>query len=199
MKLERGCYLAGIVFEILDATNMIAFSSSLTPTLNTLRSRSTFPALSHRITPCAAATKRVGAAAPSTVAGKPLSASDQALYKKTFVDEDATSALNIDSSFPFSASLLVDMARLLLLRNLGVEDASLLDDSFTFVAPVVGPLGKDEFLKAFASFDLGAAFPDSQAGIHHLRVDPFLPSRVFYSAQFIGKVRQPPVNWAMGL
>jgi hypothetical protein len=48
-----------------------------------------------------------------------------------------------------------------------------------FCAPVIGPLGKDEFLAAFSSFKLQEGFPDASANFHYFRVDPFQPNRVW--------------------
>lgn len=134
------------------------------------------------------AAPHIGATPPATVAGQPLSAADKKEYSMMFIDTEKTAAANAESSFPFSPEELVDMTKLILLRNVGTEDPELLDESFVFVGPVVGPLSKNEFLKAFKSFDLKEAFPDARAGIHHMRVDPFMPNRVFFTAKFLGKV-----------
>jgi hypothetical protein len=142
----------------------------------------------YRTTPRAAAV-HVAAAVPDAVAGRPLSEADKASYARTFVDEEATAAANGAAEFPFSEAELIEMAKLVLLRNIGSNEPELLDESFEFVGPVVGPLRKEEFLKAFGSFDLTAAFPDARNGIHHMRVDPFMPNRVFFTAHFLGKVR----------
>ena len=45
--------------------------------------------------------------------------------------------------------------------------------SFQFVAPVVGPLSKDEFITAFSGFKLEEGFPDSKNNFYFFRVDPF--------------------------
>ncbi|CAM9439831.1 unnamed protein product, partial [Heterosigma akashiwo] len=62
----------------------------------------------------------------------------------------------------------------------------LLDDSFKFVAPVVGPLNKEKFVKAFGSFNLRQAFPDLEDGCHDFRVDPTDPTRIWYTSKATG-------------
>jgi hypothetical protein len=44
-----------------------------------------------------------------------------------------------------------------------VQDPSLLAEDFQFLAPIVGPLSKAKFLKAFESFNLKKAFPGTAA------------------------------------
>jgi hypothetical protein len=48
-----------------------------------------------------------------------------------------------------------------------------LASSFEFVAPVVGPLSKDELHTALEGFDLMAGFPDGNMQYYFFRVDPF--------------------------
>ena len=54
-----------------------------------------------------------------------------------------------------------------------------LASDFQFVAPVVGPLPKEKFLEAFASFKIEEAFPDAKFNYYAFRVDPFEPNRVW--------------------
>ena len=58
------------------------------------------------------------------------------------------------STFPIPPADLIAKCKLILAKNNGAEDASLLADSFKFVAPVVGPLDKNRFLAAFQSFKI---------------------------------------------
>jgi len=62
-------------------------------------------------------------------------------------------------------------------------DEELLSPNFKFVGPVVGPLGKGEFLAAIGSVDIKTAFPDFEAQFHNFAVDPFEGNRVFYMAR----------------
>ena len=48
---------------------------------------------------------------------------------------------------------------------------SALDESFEFVAPLVGPLDKNAIIAATAGLDLGAAIPDFDARYHDFRAD----------------------------
>ena len=109
------------------------------------------------------------------------------------------------SAFPIAPDALIERCKTVLLANFGTAQPELLASSFKFVAPVVGPLGKDEFVAAFRSFDILEAFPDMKfqcvhvwvaaalcalltrfCRYHHLRVDPFEPSRVWYTARAVG-------------
>jgi len=57
---------------------------------------------------------------------------------------------------------------------------------FRFVAPVVGPFDKSEFVDSLKSFDLKTAFPTLSSNYHHWRVCPFEPNRVWYSIKYTG-------------
>lgn len=127
---------------------------------------------------------------PDTLAGEALSEAERDVYKSFFIDEEATERENAAelASFPFNEEQLIDMARLVIVRVLAMgQQPSLLADDFEFVGPVVGPLKKDAFLTAFASFNLFEAFPDAKSGVCDFRVDPFQPNRVWYTARFVGK------------
>ena len=62
---------------------------------------------------------------------------------------------------------------------------------FRFVAPVVGPFDKSEFVDSLKSFDLKTAFPELSSNYHHWRVCPFEPNRVWYSIKYTGKNTGP--------
>jgi hypothetical protein len=51
------------------------------------------------------------------------------------------------SSFPIKPDALVGKAKHVLTTMFGTLEPDVLADDFRFVAPVVGPLGKDEFLR----------------------------------------------------
>ncbi|CAE8618584.1 unnamed protein product [Polarella glacialis] len=68
------------------------------------------------------------------------------------LDVDATLK---KSKFPLPPDVILAKAKAVLGCEFGTKegsDASCLADDFQFVAPIVGPLTKDEFLKAFGSF-----------------------------------------------
>ena len=60
------------------------------------------------------------------------------------------------SSFPIKPEILIKRAKAVLAAEFGtrpgVDPDDLLSEDFQFVAPVVGPLSKTEFVNAFGSF-----------------------------------------------
>lgn len=87
------------------------------------------------------------------------------------------------SKFPISPEALVERAKAVLAAEFGTlagaDPDSLLADDFQFVAPVVGPLGKEEFIAAFGSFKVKEAFPDL-CDHSWFQVDPLEPNRVWF-------------------
>ena len=67
----------------------------------------------------------------------------------------------------------------------GSNPDEMLADDFQFVAPIVGPLGKREFLNAFGSFKVKEAFPDL-ADNSWFQVDPLEPNRVWFFSRASG-------------
>ena len=65
----------------------------------------------------------------------------------------------------------------------GTLDHDVLAHDFRFVAPVVGPLGKDEFIRIFGSFKLEDALPDLKENHWGFRVDPLEPNRVWWMSR----------------
>ncbi|KAJ1447772.1 hypothetical protein M885DRAFT_471630 [Pelagophyceae sp. CCMP2097] len=61
----------------------------------------------------------------------------------------------------------------------GCSPDDLLAADFQFVAPIVGPLGREEFLRAFGSFKVKDAIPDSKDN-SWFTVDPLEPNRVWW-------------------
>ncbi|CAJ1434717.1 unnamed protein product [Effrenium voratum] len=66
-------------------------------------------------------------------------------------------------------------------------DGSMLAENFTFLGPVIGPLNKEEFMVNVKGIEFYAAFPDATAQLHHFRVDPFEPCRVWYTCRGTGQ------------
>ena len=99
------------------------------------------------------------------------------------VDEAAMLAA---STFPISPDDLIARTKAILANKNGVENPALLASDFKFVAPVVGPLPKDDFLQAFDGFKLEEGFPDANAGYYAFRIDPFEPNRVWFDTRFRG-------------
>jgi len=75
----------------------------------------------------------------------------------------------------------------------GSKNPDVLADDFRFIFPVVGPLSKAEFCKAFGSFQTEKAFPlddgDSSSNYFGFNVDPTEPNRVWFfsRAKFVHK------------
>lgn len=104
----------------------------------------------------------------------------KAWEKTQMVDETGMMA---ESDFPIAPDELIMKAKIYLAYDSGVKKPELLSDKFEFVGPVVGPLSKDNFLKALGGFGFFDAFPDANAEWHHFRVDPFEPSRVWMTSR----------------
>lgn len=101
------------------------------------------------------------------------------------LDVEATMA---GSTFPIEPTKLISLARDLLASEFGTKESSLasgLAEDFQFVAPIVGPLSKAEFLRAFGSFKLKEAFPDMKDN-SWFQVDPLEPNRVWFFSRATG-------------
>jgi len=103
-----------------------------------------------------------------------------AFEKAQVIDE---AALLAASEFPISPEELITKAKIYLAYGQGVEKPELLAKDFEFVGPVVGPLGKSQYLNAVGGFQFYEAFPDANAEFHHFRVDPFEASRVWFTSR----------------
>lgn len=138
---------------------------------------------------------RVGVA-PSAVARKAAPN-----VKDQFVDEVA---LLEKSTFPIKPEKLIEVCKEVLGRGAGTTTEGMPDlaDDFEFCAPFVGPIGKEAYLKALATFNIVDGFPDQNPNYHFFRVDPFQPNRVWFqtrqtgtnTGQFAG---QPPTGNAL--
>jgi len=123
-------------------------------------------------------------APPPTV--EPSPAAPEPFVLPGELTDEAAAAMVAEAAFPIPPAELIERCKRVLASNNGCDEPSLLADSFQFVAPVVGPLSKKEFTEAFASFKLGDAFPDLNPNYHAFRVDPFEPSRVWYTTRAFG-------------
>jgi len=96
---------------------------------------------------------------------------------------------------PFPETVMIQLAKGVIAADNGASDPDLLAPTFTFCGPIVGPLDKETFVKAFGNFKLKDAFPDLESGFTNFRVDPYDPYRVWVDAKgsgtntgsFIGK------------
>jgi hypothetical protein len=92
------------------------------------------------------------------------------------------------STFPISPEQLLARAKIVLGCEFGTKagaDTSCLAEDFQFVAPIVGPLSKGEFLKAFGSFKVQDAIPDLKDN-SWFQVDPLEPNRVWFFSRATG-------------
>jgi len=84
------------------------------------------------------------------------------------------------SKFPISPKQLIKMTKAVCESNFGCTKTDLLAEDFQFVAPIVGPLPKSEFVKAFSEFDVRTAFPNQKENFWGFNVDPQEPNRVWF-------------------
>lgn len=101
------------------------------------------------------------------------------------LDVEATMA---NSKFPIRPEKLVAMAKEIIASEFGTKegyDGSCLAEDFQFVAPIVGPLTKAEFLRAFGSFKLKDALPNIKDN-SWFQVDPLEPNRVWFFSRATG-------------
>merc|ERR1712048_1436690 len=92
------------------------------------------------------------------------------------------------STFPIKPDKLIQMTKDIVASEFGTKegsDASCLTEDFQFVAPIVGPLTKSEFLRAFGSFKLKDAMPDMKDNAW-FQVDPLEPNRVWFFSRATG-------------
>ena len=91
-------------------------------------------------------------------------------------------ALEKANTFPHSAETLIDRARTVLGPDVLLgqkDDGACLSENFEFVAAVVGPIGKDEYLGALANFKLEESF-DITPNFYGFAVDPMQRNRVWF-------------------
>lgn len=103
-------------------------------------------------------------------------------------DELDVSATMNGSTFPIKPDKLIEIAKNIIASEFGTKegsDASCLAEDFQFVAPIVGPLTKAEFLRAFGSFKLKDAMPDMKDN-SWFQVDPLEPNRVWFFSRATG-------------
>jgi len=94
-----------------------------------------------------------------------------------------------ESTFPIKPDDLIARAKEVLLPDiaLGIEDGgACLADDFEFVAAVVGPIGKEEYLNALGSFKLEDSF-DITSNFFGFIVSPMQTNRVYFFSQQTAK------------
>ena len=123
-----------------------------------------------------------GVMAAATIAGSPPSEWD--LYPpvnviQRFFGRPVRQLLEEKNSFlaPFPETVMIQLTKGVIAADNGASDPDLLDSSFTFCGPLVGPIGKDDFVKAFGGFNIKGGIPDLDAQYANFRVDPYDPYR----------------------
>lgn len=94
---------------------------------------------------------------------------------------DVTAAYE-KSTFPISPDALIVRAKQVLSPDVGIgtkDDGACLADDFEFVAAVVGPISKVEYLNALNGFKLEESF-QIQQNVFGFTVDPIQPNRVWW-------------------
>lgn len=93
------------------------------------------------------------------------------------------------SSFPIDAGNLVNRAKEVLTPQIAVgtkDDGKCLADDFEFVAAVVGPIPKNEYLEALGTFKLTDSF-DIEQNFFGFTVDPLQTNRVWFFSRQVAK------------
>lgn len=106
------------------------------------------------------------------------------IYKEVkdgYVDMDVN-AMRLKNPFPIKPEELIAKAKKVIGSEFGTAPDCAVDDllapDFQFVAPIVGPIDRDEFLRAFGSFKLREGLPDLKTN-SVFSVDPLEPNRVW--------------------
>lgn len=102
------------------------------------------------------------------------------VLKEEMQDELDMAATLKSSTFGISPDKLVDLCKAVIKEQFGSRQPDLLADEFQFVAPIVGPLSKKEFVKAYGGFRVDIAFPDQKPNFFGFTVDPQEPNRVWF-------------------
>jgi len=109
------------------------------------------------------------------------------MNQSSFGELDVEATLS-KSTFPIKPNDLVCKAKEVLASDFGTApgcDGSCLAEDFQFVAPIIGPLSKAEFVRAFGSFKLKDAIPDLKDN-SWFQVDPLEPNRVWMISRATG-------------
>lgn len=129
----------------------------------------------------AAIVGHVAAFVPSndkTNAASRLASSEQETMFADILDDEE---LLKKSSFPIPPEKLIERAKEVLSPKIGLgtkDGGECLAEDFEFVAAVVGPINREEYLNALGTFSLEEAF-DITPNFYGLMVDPLQPNRVW--------------------
>jgi hypothetical protein len=92
---------------------------------------------------------------------------------------------------PFPESVMFSLAKRVVETSYGAEEPDLLTRDFTFSAPLVGPLGKDEHVRRSNAAGLKAGFPDFKLELYNFEIDAFDAERVWLIVKATGTQTRP--------
>jgi hypothetical protein len=125
----------------------------------------------------------MSASTVTTVKAADMSTVPKIMTKKYSWEMDSSAMLS-KSDFKISPSKLIERAKEVIDKQVGLMDESDIAEDFVFQFPVVGPLTKRQYIDAVRGFKLTDAFPDYNPGYCDFRVDPLRPNRVWYTTCF---------------
>jgi hypothetical protein len=118
--------------------------------------------------------------------------------KGTYDELDVEACLG-NSTFPTKPAELINKAKEIMAMEYGTkkgcDPSQYLAEDFQFVAPIIGPLLKDGFLRAFGSFKIRDALPDIKDNAW-FSVDPLEPNRVWFVSRMTA-THTGPLNFGV--
>lgn len=107
------------------------------------------------------------------------------IVSKKYEWELDTSAMLSRSNFKIKPAALISRCKEVVNNGIGIKNPDDLSEDFQFIFPIIGPLSKEEYLKAVGGFQLGQMFPGFDRGLYYdFRCDPFEYNRVWFTASF---------------
>eukprot|EP01025_Chloroclados_australasicus_P043179 TRINITY_DN4600_c0_g1_i12.p3 TRINITY_DN4600_c0_g1~~TRINITY_DN4600_c0_g1_i12.p3 ORF type:complete len:221 (-),score=31.95 TRINITY_DN4600_c0_g1_i12:314-976(-) len=112
-------------------------------------------------------------------------AENMTTQKKCILEEEDIAKMISSFNFPLTSEQLIQKAKTFCKTSLAnLQDdqgiSSMLADDFEFVAPVIGPLNKEEYCDAIKFLDFNKMMPDFVPNQHSFMIDPFKPNRVWW-------------------
>ena len=77
-----------------------------------------------------------------------------------------TSKMIAKSSFKIKPNALIARCKEVIDSEIGIKNPNDLASDFVFQFPIIGPLSKDEYIKAVSGFGIKTMFPDLNTGHH---------------------------------
>ena len=125
-----------------------------------------------------------GVQAASVIAGKDISALENLPVTTVLYSIVARPAKNVseesnDFVAPFPATVMIQLAKGVLITKMAYDDPTLLSEDFEYITPFAGPIRKEAFLKSYAAEELSGYYPN----FRNFRVDVYEPKRVWIDLQ----------------